>query len=122
EGTSLRLLLVEVLARVPGKESSVALAKRALFDLSVEVRQAAVKELAKRPKGEYLTRVVEGLRYPWPAAADHAAETLVALEAREAVPTLVKMLDQPDPLRPVPGTTPDEPTTVRELVRVNHLG
>jgi hypothetical protein len=41
EGRQLRLLLVEVLSQIPGSRASIALAQRAMFDLSQDVREAA---------------------------------------------------------------------------------
>ena len=90
-------LLVEMLADIKGKEASHALAQRALFDLSAEVREKAVQFLATRPTQEYQGFLVEALRYPWPAAADHAAEALVALNLTAVVPDLVQMLKEPPP-------------------------
>ncbi len=127
----IRLLLVELLADIPGKEASAALAQRALFDLSAEVREKAAQALAKRPAREYQHVLVEGLRYPWPAVADHAAEAVVALRLKGLVPDLVKLLREPDPTRPVKLATPAPARpakknkipayAVKELVRINHL-
>lgn len=122
EGTGLRLLLVELLTQIPGQEAGIALASRAVFDLSPEVRQAAVAAQANRPHQGFVAKVFEGLRHPWPAAADHAAQALIALKARETLPALVNMLDLPDPARPFAGVGPGQPLKVREMVRVSHLG
>jgi hypothetical protein len=94
------LLLVELLANVPGHRASAALAGRALFDLDPEVREAAVRALADRPRHEYRRVLLDGLRYPWAPVADHAAEALVALDDREAVPQLTALCDEPDPTGP----------------------
>jgi hypothetical protein len=118
ENEPMRLLLVEMLAEIPGKEASIALAQRALFDLSHEVRAAAVQYLRSRPADEYRPALLTGLRYPWAPAADHAAETLVALQDRTVVPRLVQMLREPDPKYLV---TPSKSVLVREVVRINHL-
>jgi hypothetical protein len=119
ENTPIRLLLVEMLADIKGKEASHALAQRALFDLSPEVREKAVQFLATRPAQEYQSFLVEALRYPWPAAADHAAEALVALNLTALVPDLVQLLKEPPPGRPVKKN--DKEYDVKELVRINHL-
>ncbi|MCI0455503.1 MAG: HEAT repeat domain-containing protein, partial [Gemmataceae bacterium] len=115
-----RLLLIELLAQVHDPAASVALAQRALFDLSAEVRRAALQALAERPRDEYRDVLLAGFRYPWPPVADHAAEALVALQDREAVPRLLSLLQEADP------TAYSEKGTrtlfVRELVRINHLG
>ena len=61
-----------------------------------DVRRAAVTALSRRPAREYDDALVAGLRYPWPAVADHAAEALVALDLRDAVPKLIVQLDARD--------------------------
>jgi hypothetical protein len=95
------LLLVELLANIKGRAASAALAQRALFDLSADVREAAVRALRDRPRDEYRQALLDGLRYPWPPAADHAAEALVALADREALPQLTALLKESDPAGPV---------------------
>ena len=135
ENTPIRLVLVEMLGEIKGKEASVALAMRALFDLSPEVREKAIEALSFRPVEEYRQTLLDGLRYPyWTAAADHAAEAIAALRLTSAVPDLVTMLKQPAPELPVkmpvkppkksgPGQpVKEENKYVRyELVRINHL-
>jgi HEAT repeat protein len=111
--------VVAALERVKGEKASAALASRALFDPAAGVRGAAVKALASRPREEYRDVLLKGLRYPWAPVADHAAEALVALEDRRAVPRLVELLDEPDP--GAPARTGDGKWAVTELVRVNHL-
>jgi hypothetical protein len=118
ENTPIRLLLVEMLAKIKGKEASIALAKRAIFDLSAEVREKAVKALADRPQAEYVPVLYVGFRYPWPAAADHAAEAVVTLQRTDLVPELVKLLKEPDPSQPVKV---EKKYVVQEVVRINHL-
>src|SRR5262249_4232132 len=49
--------------------------------------------------------------------ADHAAEALVALNARDAVPALAELLDAPDPRMPY---RKGEETLLKEMVRINH--
>src|SRR5262249_26432000 len=53
EDEPLRLPLVELLAEIHEPPASVALAQRAVFDLSPEVRAAAVRALAGRPADDY---------------------------------------------------------------------
>jgi hypothetical protein len=118
ENAAVRSLLVEMLARIDGKEASIALAKRALFDLSPDVREQAVRALADRPQAEYTPVLYAGFRYPWPAAADHAAETLVALQRADLIPELVKLLKEPNPSQPVKV---EKKYVVQEVVRINHL-
>jgi hypothetical protein len=118
ESTAVRLLLVDMLAKIGGPDASIALAKRAIFDLSPEVRAKAVRALAARPAYEYTPTLYYGFRYPWPAAADHAAEAVAALNRIDLVPGLVKLLKEPNPNLPVKT---DQGYTVQEVVRINHL-
>jgi hypothetical protein len=122
ENLPLRLSFVEYLSAIPAASASAALAQRAVFDLEPEVRVSAIQALRNRPAEEYLPVLLEAMRYPWVAAAQHAAEALVALQRHDALPQLVPWLDQPDPGAPfervVQGTTI---AMVREVVQVNHL-
>jgi hypothetical protein len=118
ESTTVRLLLVDVLAKIEGTEASIALAKRAIFDLSPAMRARAIQALATRPAAEYTSVLYDGFRYPWPTAADHAAEAVVALKRGDMIPELVKLLQEPSPTLPVKV---EGGYTVQEVVRINHL-
>jgi hypothetical protein len=120
ENKPIRNLLVELLSLIPGQEASVALAQRALFDLSAEVRENAVRALRNRPLEEFRQTLLEGLRYPWAPVNDHAAEALIAVRAKGVVPDLINLLDQPDPASSFPAES-GKGQQVRELVRINHL-
>jgi hypothetical protein len=79
-----------------------------------------LQALAPRPPEEYRAVLLAGLRHPWAPAADHAAEALAALEDRQAVPALQKLLNQPSPN----AAYLDEAEgfwKMPEMVRVNHL-
>jgi HEAT repeat protein len=119
EDTPLRLVLVDLLADIEAKPATVALARRAVFDLAPEVRKSAIEALRDRPPADSRQVFVDALRYPWPPAADHAAEALVALEDRDAAPLLVAQLGKPDPAAPY--TAGKSGTGVRQLVRLNHV-
>jgi hypothetical protein len=119
ENTPLRKLLVEVLGMIKGKVATEALVNRALMDVSPEVRELALNELRHRPARDYRGLMVKALRYPWSPVADHASEALVTLGAKDAVPDLVKALNQPDPMMPVVYRNLPY---IREVVKVNHLG
>jgi HEAT repeat protein len=122
EQQSIRLILVDALALLKGPQASVALAERAIFDPHPDVRLAAVVALSSRPASEYEPLLIHGLGYPWPAVADHAAEALVALDRKEAVPKLIPLLDTRDPGAPYTVETGKKPKPViPELVRINHL-
>jgi hypothetical protein len=114
-----RLGLVRLLARSQARAATEALAGRALFDLSPEVREAAVRALASRPAGSYRPLLLKGLRHPWSPAADHAAWALATLEDRATAPALLDLLDRPDPRAPEPAGKGK--WVIAELVRVNHL-
>ncbi len=122
ERTPARLVLVEILSRISGVASSKALARLAIFDLDPAVRERALDALRERPVGDTRPSFLEGLRYPWAPVADHAAEALVALEDRGAIPGLVEMLDDPDPEQPRTEDRKGQSVTyTRSLVQVNHL-
>jgi hypothetical protein len=120
EDEATRLVLVRELTRIDSEEATTSLAVRAIADLSLAVRQAAVAGLQGRPWLQYGPVLLRGLRYPWAPVADHAAVAVRTLRPTEAVAPLVGMLDLPSPSRPFL-----DPTThgyaVRELVRVNHM-
>jgi HEAT repeat protein len=119
EDLPLRMMLVELLSEIPGKDATIALARRAVFDLSPKAREAAVKALANRPKDEFREVLLYGLTYPWAPAAEHAAEALVALNDRHAVPEMVGLLQKPEPNSPYPLDR--NRLMTREVVRINHL-
>jgi HEAT repeat protein len=118
EDKPIRWLLIQLLTEIPGPAASVALAQRAVFDLSPELRELAIDALKSRPAQEYRLTLVNALRYPWTPAADHAAEALVALKDQTAVANLVALLKMPDPGQPFQAL--QNQTFVREMVRINH--
>jgi hypothetical protein len=115
-----RRQLVDHLADIPGAAATQGLVNRAVFDLNLEVRRKAAETLRYRPKDEYLAALLSAFRHPWAPAADHAAQTIVALNLQEAVAGLRELANEADPTAPPP--TPEKPgfSTVRELVRINH--
>ncbi len=119
ENTAVRMTLVAVLSQIEGHEASLALADRAIFDLSPMVRNAAIAELRFRPAEDYRPRLLAAFRYPWPGAAFNAAEALIQLADSGVLPQLEELLDKRDPSEPV--ETPDGRWQRTELVRVNHL-
>src|SRR5262245_52390481 len=70
EDKPLRLYMIQLLAQIKGPAASQTLANRAVFDVSDEVREAAVAALGKRDPVEYRDVLLAGLRHPWPAAAE----------------------------------------------------
>jgi HEAT repeat protein len=115
----LRHLLVEILSEIKHRTATAALAQRATCDLDADIRAFAIDALRFRPRDDYVDVLLRALRHPEPMLADHAAEALVALNAKEAVPALVMMLKEPDPSAPYPGK--EGRLLVREVVRTNHL-
>jgi hypothetical protein len=121
EGEPSRLMLVQALNVIQTTYGDRALADRALYDPSVEVRQEAVGALARRPREEIRPLLLAGLRYLWAPAAQHAAEALVELRDIDALPQLRKLLDEPDPRAPFLAGEGAKKPMVREVVRVNHM-
>jgi hypothetical protein len=119
KGRSVRLELVKMLKECKDVVATRLLAQRALFDLDQEVREAAIAALKGRQRTEYRTILHDGLRYPWSAVAEHAADALVALEDRAIAPKLVALLDQPNPEAPYQNEKGE--WVVAEMVRINHL-
>ncbi len=114
-----RLALAGHVAGIMGKEASAALAQIAVYDPSPDVRREAITGLDGRPAAEYRADLERGLMSPWPAAAEHAAEALVALRRVEATPALIAAYEAPDPQAPY--TKGAGPTRfVKELVAVSH--
>lgn len=115
-----RLEVVKHLAAIDHRESTHALARLAVFSFEQDVRNAAVAALKQRPKSDCAEILLDGLRYPWPAIAEHAAGAIVQLERHDLAPRLVDFLDDPDPRAPVIEASGNR-SVVRELVRLNHL-
>ena len=120
ESPGIRAVLIEQLTAIPQPKSSEALAKLALFDLSDKVREQAIQSLAQRPRSEYRQLLLAGLRYPWAPVADHAAEALVALEDKDAIPALQKLSNAVDP-NVATYDSQHRAWRVPEVVRINHL-
>ena len=119
EDQSVRALLVELLADIDGKAATIALAQRAVFDLSAEVRHQAVEALRRRPREDARLVFLDALRYPWSPPADHAAVALVVLDDRDSVPHLVSLLKEPTPLAPF--RVGKERWAMREVVALRHV-
>jgi hypothetical protein len=115
-----RRMLIGELARALDETSLAALARLAVFDSSADIRNAALEVLKNRNLDLPRALFLNTLRYPWAPAARRAALALVTLEDRKAIPSLVGLLDLPDPARPVFDESRRKPV-VRELVRINHM-
>jgi hypothetical protein len=119
EETPFRKVLVEVLTKIDDPAATIALAQRAVFDLSPEVREAAVAALKNRPAADYRPVLLKAMRYPWAVPVQHAAEALVKLQDAGAVPVLVSLLKLPDPAGPL--TIHKNRHILQDVVRLNHL-
>jgi hypothetical protein len=139
EGAPVRLVLVEQIEQIRGWTASQALARLAVYDLSPEVRAAALKALTARARDEYRGVLLDGLRYPWMPVVSNATEALVAVKDDKTIAVLEKLAEEPDPSLPFRAPRPratafpaGHPTAaaadqelgthvVREVVRINHL-
>lgn len=117
-----RRILVEKLATSSDAAAVQAIARRALYDFNPKIRRDAVIALrASRPE-DYTATLIDGFRYPWSNVAQNAAETLVALERTDVVDQLRQLAREPDPYFTTAPECDDPPvTSIREVVRVNHL-
>jgi hypothetical protein len=116
-----REVLVWQLAEINGLAATRALARLAVFDAAPDIRLKALKALAERRREDARDVFLAGLRYPWLPAAQHAAEALVALGDREAIPLLEQIEKEPAPDEPFAADEKSEIKHVREVVRINHL-
>jgi hypothetical protein len=114
--------MVQYLSRLQQEEATRALARLTVFPFDDEVRQAALQALKKRDTKGSTDLLLQGLRYPYPAVAKHAAEAVIELKRTDLVPDLVAFLDEPDPLVPrlQSGAAGGQTWVVREVVRINH--
>jgi hypothetical protein len=118
---AIRKGLVKHIADLEHADMSPVLARLAIFSFDQPVRDAVVAALKKRPKDEYTTVLLAGLRHPWPSVATEASAAIIALERKDLVPQLIAILDEPDPRAPMDREVNGEKqTVVRELVRINH--
>src|SRR5262249_29569671 len=122
EDRLMRTVLIQRLGQIKEKTASSALAQRALFEFDPEIRGLAVQALKLRAAEEYLPVLLDGLRYPWPRIAGHAAEALATIRLRKAIPNLIGMLEEPDPARPFQTSVAGKNVwAVRDVVRINHF-
>jgi hypothetical protein len=119
DGLPVRRALVEMLRGIGSADASQALARRALYDFSPEVRAAAVEVLKTRPRDHYEATLLAGFRHPWPQVAWNAAEAVVALPSRQLAGALERLRDLPDPAAPAADESGN--WSVREVAAVNHF-
>lgn len=122
EAIPTRLSGVKSLSALDGPEATRELARLAVFVPEREVRDAALAALRTRTGPDTADVIRTGLRYPWPAIAQRAAEAAVALKHTDLLPQLVALLDEPDPRGPRMVEEAGKRTQfAREMVRINHL-
>ncbi|HMF17700.1 MAG TPA: hypothetical protein VKE98_10870 [Gemmataceae bacterium] len=120
--------LVEALAMIKEREAIDALTRLALFAEEKTVRTSALKTLQLNSKESSdlfdqvaIPLLLNGLKYPWPAVANNAAEAILQLKRKDLIPDLISVLDEPDPRAPVINELQGKKVpVVRELVRINH--
>jgi hypothetical protein len=117
---AMRFPALWALANTDRPDTTAALANRAVFELDQRNRRWVIEALKVRKPSDYLPVLLQALRYPWPPAADRAADAMVQLDSQNMVPVLVNLLDQPDPRAPFVAKEGAWPM-VREVVRVNHF-
>jgi hypothetical protein len=115
-----RAALVWQLGEINGSRATEALARLAVFDASPDIRVQAQRALIERKREDSRDILLQGLQYPWLPAAQHAAEALVALKDRDAIPMLEALDKRPGPDEPFPDER-KEHMKIREVVRINHL-
>jgi hypothetical protein len=121
QAAPVRLLLVEQLAKIPGQPASEALAQRAIYDLSPQVREQATLALKSRPPSEFQKVLLQGMSSPWRPVTENAVEALVRLQLKNLRRQLEELLLEPDPTLPYVKVEADEKQFyVKELVRMNH--
>ena len=113
--------IVKVLAGIRHPATTRSLGKLAVFAPEKSLREEAVAALKGRPRRDYTAVLLDGLRYPWAAAANNAADAMVTLKRADLVGHLVNFLDERDPRAPFDQKKDARSVTVvRELVRLNH--
>jgi hypothetical protein len=118
---AMRKGLIQYLATVPDPSATQALARLAIFSPERELHEAAVEALKVRNEKDYSEVLRQGLTYPWPEVAERSAAAIAAIGRTDLVPTLVNLLDQPDPRLPQPKQIGGKDVYVaRQLVRLNH--
>ena len=115
----IRYELLKNLDKINTGPSIEALAKRAIHDLSPEVRGAAIEFLEDHPRKTSRKVFLDAFNYPWSPVAQHSAEALVRLKDTDAIPELVELIDRPDPS--LPFKNKNGQMEIREVVAVNHM-
>jgi hypothetical protein len=117
----MKLAMARYFASISSVEATHALVKTILFTPEEDARNLAIEALKTRQDEDYVDRLLQGFRYPWPQVAHRAADALVKLDRKDLVPKLIDVLDEPDPRAPITKKVDGKAVTaVREIVRINH--
>jgi hypothetical protein len=118
ERPQFRSLLNQRLALSSGPVATKALAHRCVFELDADRRDEAVRLLKPQVSAAARQFLLDALRYPYAPFADHAAAALICFRDRDALSSLVALLDAPDPVSPM--SDKDGNIKIAEVVRINH--
>jgi hypothetical protein len=89
---SLRILMCNTLANIPGEQATLELLKRSIIDVSSNVRWAAIDALAQREDPQTVRSLVSLLKSDDNTLIRRAADALGALGDASAVPALIDVL------------------------------
>ncbi len=123
ERKSMRAGLVRQLASAKRAEATRALARAAVFDVDLDVREAAIKALKEDGRGKDVSGevFVRAIRYPMASVAKQAAHAMLALERTDLLPELAAFLDEKAPGDPEDKVVDGKfACVVREVVKINH--
>lgn len=121
ESTESRFQLVQICKDCDDVESTLNLAKLAVYDRSKVVRDEAITALKTKSPDVYRDELHKALRYPFQPIVQNAAVAIAELELTDSVPLLRAMLDEPAPDCPQYAETDSSKKYVRELVRIKHF-
>jgi hypothetical protein len=99
-------------------DATPILVHRSLFELNPKLRREAQATLATQPAHLGREKLLAAFEHPWGPVADHASESLIAMNDKGAVSALIRLLDAPNPAAPVKSS--NENWEVREVVKINH--
>jgi hypothetical protein len=121
ERKTMRMSLVHRLKSSNRPEATKAVARAAIFDSDGDTRVAAIKAIKEEHKeqaAEVTEVLMHGIRYPLAIVAKRTAQAMIALDRKDLMPELVKVLGEPAPGDPI--VSEHNGSVVREVVRINH--
>jgi hypothetical protein len=123
ERVSMRASLVQKLSTTKRPDATRALARAAVFDIDLDIRESAIKALKQdgRSQQDVGDILMQGIRYPLPSVAKQAAHAIMALERKDLLPQLAAFLDAKAPGDPEDAVVEgNRVCVVREVVKINH--